>query len=187
MNGPTWTAGISGGGLSFDGLDDYVVVAGYQGISGSGPRTCAFWLKTTAAYADILSWGRLLDDYGQYIPGQKWQIVFYNEELGALVQGGNVYCAAPELNDGQWHHVAVVLEDVDENGVVNINEGRLYIDGSPRAVSHTNPYEVNTAAYNEVQLGRYPEGSTSYLNGSLDDVRIYDRALSEQEIEELSQ
>ena len=186
INDPTWSSGYDGNGLDFDGVDDAVQIAGYKGVTGTTPRTCAFWIKTTSTRVDILGWGRLFDNDQQTVTGQKWQVVFYNEEVGALVQGGNAFCAAGEVNDGQWHHVAVVLEDVNDDGILNINETQFYIDGFLREQSRAASFAVGTGASNDVYLGMYPEGNTYWLNGSLDEVRIYNRVLTEQEIQEFA-
>ena len=177
-----WTEGKQCGGLAFDGVDDYVEIPGYQGIVGGGSRTCTFWINTTGTHADILGWGRLYNDSQQVVNGQKWQIVLYNGEVGVLVQGGNAFCASPEVDDGQWHHVAVVLKDVNEDGILNIDETQFYIDGSARALSRTASFPVNTGLHNDVHIGIFPEGNTYFLNGLLDEIRIYDRALSVAEI-----
>ena len=186
INDPTWSSGYDGNGLDFDGVDDAVQIPGYKGVTGTTPRTCAFWIKTTSTRVDILGWGRLFDNDQQTVTGQKWQVVFYNEEVGALVQGGNAFCAAGEVNDGQWHHVAVVLEDVNDDGILNINETQFYIDGFLREQSRAASFAVGTGASNDVYIGKYPEGSTYLLDGSLDEVRIYNRALTEQEVQLIS-
>ena len=84
----------------------------------------------------------------------------------------------PGYNDNQWHHVAFV---VDASG------GKLYVDGflkgslpwagTPGAPSTSQP----------LHLAHYPQGASSgeYLPGVLDDVRIYNRALSPTEVSEL--
>lgn len=177
-----WVSGRYGRAMQFDGIDDHVRAEGFKGITGSGARTCTFWVKTEDPLCDFLSWGRMFDEGGAALNGQRWQIVCYNGELGVVVTGGNVVCSAPELTDGQWHHVAVTLDDFDDDGAVNINEGRLYVDGVLKPVSRSLPREVNTAAINDVHLGMYPEGAAQYFGGLLDEVRIYDRALSSTEI-----
>jgi hypothetical protein len=70
--------------------------------------------------------------------------------------------------------------------VVDAAGGRLYVDGaekSSRAWSGTAGATGSTA---ELALGRYPSIATPYLPGSLDEIRIYGRALSASEIAGLS-
>ncbi|NLH16273.1 MAG: hypothetical protein GX455_06820, partial [Phycisphaerae bacterium] len=56
--GPVWrpTWGHQNGALELDGVDDYVVIPEYMGISGSNPRTCCAWINTHDTIGDILSW-----------------------------------------------------------------------------------------------------------------------------------
>ena len=60
-NGPSWTTGKIGGALSFDGVDDYVEIKNYYGISANDPRTASAWLKSnfqySTAHRTIVSWG----------------------------------------------------------------------------------------------------------------------------------
>jgi hypothetical protein len=113
--GNPWMLGKSGNALVLDGVDDYVTVPEYKGIVGKSSRTCAAWVKTSKADGQIVSWG------GQE-RGRKWVVrVNNNGTLRAEVQNGWIYGMTP-IHDGQWHHVAVVLDsdgtpDVSFSGV----------------------------------------------------------------------
>jgi hypothetical protein len=68
-------------------------------------------------------------------------------------------------NNNQWHHAAMV---------VSPTAMELFLDGTGRGtVGHDNSMPLNTATFN---LGRQND-SAGYCNGSLDDVRICNRAL----------
>ena len=85
------------------------------------------------------------------------------------------------LTDGAWHHVAAVL---DNDGSPNLNEVKLYVDGTEEAVPVTS-VAINTIYSWKVKIGVY--GPTArYFEGLIDDVRIYDRPLSEAEIQALA-
>ncbi|MBW8036725.1 MAG: LamG domain-containing protein [Planctomycetes bacterium] len=79
------------------------------------------------------------------------------------------------LFDKRWHHVAVVL-DTDER----IEKAILYVDGTADPISDYKEGEVNTSSDSNVLIG----GSDIVTDGYRykDDVRIYDRALSAEEI-----
>ena len=82
--------------------------------------------------------------------------------------------------DNTWHHIAYVLEDSYDTITV-------YVDGS-EALSFTST--VSVAADDILSFGQeYDPGMTTgdFYNGMLDDVRIYDYALSEAEIAGLAQ
>ena len=82
-----------------------------------------------------------------------------------------------------WHHIAVVLED---DGDPDITEARLYVDGNLEAISASVDEPVNSGSYQNVQIGMYYIGER-YFNGLIDDVRIYNAALTQQQIQDLSQ
>jgi len=59
-DGSQWVTGHSGGGLEFDGTDDYVEVEGYTGVCGRQARAVFAWLKTRESEAvglPIIAWG----------------------------------------------------------------------------------------------------------------------------------
>ena len=100
--------------------------------------------------------------------------------LQVQVGGGSIY-GSSVLTDGAWHHVAAVL---DNDGSPNLNEIKLYVDGTEEAVPITS-IAICTSYSDVVKIGVY--GTTAkYFNGLIDDVRIYDRALSEAEIQVLA-
>jgi hypothetical protein len=172
-----WVPGILNNALAFDGIDDYVQMTGYKGVTGTTSRTCMAWIKTTTPSSQILSWGSLLT-------GEKWMFrVNEDGTLRAEVQGGYIYGTTP-VADGNWHHVAVVLAD---DGSPNINEAVLYVDGVPEtSLGGVSACPVNTAALGDVRIGVNVPG-TIFFQGLIDEVRIYNKALSEQEILTLSQ
>jgi len=178
----SWLSGISRFALRFDGLDDYVEIPSYTGIAGPNSRTCSAWVKTISSQQGlILSWGSSAD-------GQKWMFRIESDgTLGVGVWGGYIK-TSQTVNDGQWHHVAAVFSD---GGSLDISEIQLYIDG----VLETSPYvsnsrQIQTSALESVLIGaRLDTDGVSYVQffqGLIDDVRIYERALSDVEISSIN-
>ena len=92
------------------------------------------------------------------------------------------------ISDGEWHHLVYTIKHVDENGV-EWRESALFIDGTLNRISKFKPTVPNTrskyAPFSEpVYLGAgNNRGSTEgFFNGIIDEVRIYDRPLTEAEI-----
>jgi hypothetical protein len=176
LNGdPMWwpSDGKIGGALEFDGVGDYVEIEGYKGISGSSPRTVSAWVKveSTGSTFSIVRWGTV------EISGGLWSNVINAEgKLRAAVIGGSVV-GDTTINDDTWHHVAIVLPDKED---VKVEDILLYVDGEQEDTTVSlGSQAIDTAVGMDVLISL--DGSV----GLLDDVRIYNYALSEEEIGEL--
>ena len=164
-------SGRIGKALKLDGGDDYVQIAGYKGVTGTRPRTVAAWIKTTNSDGQISAWGN--EDYGRM-----WIFGFVRSRIGVTPNGGYLYIK-PEAHDGAWHQVAAVVEDAD---LPNLHDNvRLYKDGTLQVIHDIgllDLWPIDTGSDLDVRIG-------SGFKGLIDDVRIYDRALSQEEIETL--
>jgi hypothetical protein len=155
--------------IQFNGTN-YVESQSYDGVMGSQNRTCEAWIRTTGTNQEIVGWGKNAN-------GQKW--VFRTNTDGSLrveVNGGGINATTP-VNDGQWHHVACVL---DGTNVSNIN---LYVDGNLETIDAIADLSINTTSETKLRISRGI--NNRYFIGSIDDVRIWDIALSGTEIQEL--
>jgi hypothetical protein len=83
------------------------------------------------------------------------------------------------LADGQWHHVAVT---VTENAPLSYPAVKLYLDGNDDSRTTIDPDTFNIVANIDVNIGRRGTNNDRLFLGSLDEVRIYDRVLSQEEI-----
>jgi hypothetical protein len=155
--------------IIFNGAN-YLESKSYEGVMGSQNRTCEAWIKTTGANQEIVGWGKNAG-------GQKW--VFRTNTDGSLrveVNGGGINATTP-VNDNKWHHVACVL---DGNKVSHI---KMYVDGNLEAISATTDYDINTTADIKLRISRGV--NDRYFVGSMDDVRIWDVALSQSDLQDL--
>jgi len=167
-----WTDGYQGSALRF--ADNAYVEAAYEGITGTASRTCCAWIKTGIANRSILTWG-------QNVAGQKWRMRL--DATGGLrieVNGGYNY-GVQNLADDRWHHVAIVLED---DGSPDALETLLYVDGVLETSAASGDEPIDTAAGGVVRIGETPWHNAPWLD-EIDDVRIYDKVLTEQEIAEV--
>jgi len=57
MDEDDWVAGKAGNGLAFDGVDDYVEIAGFLGLLGGQSRTCTAWIKASSSDGVVIGWG----------------------------------------------------------------------------------------------------------------------------------
>jgi hypothetical protein len=157
--------------IRFDGKETRIEIKGYKGVTGTRPRTVAAWMKTTASRGEVVAWG--MKDFGQmFIFG------FIRGRIGVTPSGGYLY-VNPQTHDDQWHHVAVVVREAE---LPNLHDDvTLYLDGAPAEIHDIgllDLWPLQTGAELDVRIGRG-------FNGLLDDLRIYDRALAENEIKAL--
>ncbi len=170
MSQDNWVLARGCGGLGFDGVNDYVEISGYKGVTGGLSRSCCAWIKTEYANGQIMSWGTLGT-------GTKWVVRTNGDgSLRAEVQGGAIY-GSTYVADGRWHYVAVVLAD---DGSTDISEAKLYVDGYEDVIGAASASPVNTGMDN-VKIGVFT-GLSNYYSGQIDNVEIYGRALSSDEI-----
>ena len=169
-----WRAGYINNALGFDGINDYVEIVGYKGVNGTASRTVTAWIKTSMT-GEIISWGN-------NFAGEKWifRVQDSNGSPGAIrveVSSGYIV-GTTDVCDGLWHHVAAVLVD---DGSPDVSEILLYVDGSLESVSASLAHPIQTAAAENVAIGVFL-ASGRYFNGKIDDVWIYERALTASEI-----
>lgn len=160
--------GRIGNAISLDGKTAMLRVPGFKGIGGSRPRSIAAWIRTRQAVGEIVSWG-------SNEPGKMWIFGFIRGRIGVTPRGGYLYMQQA-VHDDKWHHVAAVME---EGSPPNLYDHvRLYLDGSPAEIHDIgllDLWPIDTGSDLEVVIGRR-------FAGLIDDLRIYGRALTDEEV-----
>lgn len=164
-----WGSGKLGGGLNFDGTDDYTAVPDSDSLDLTGDFTISFWLKLRSGATHSLYDGILAKMPGA--PG--WAVLYATgNKLRLWINNAGLVQTSSALVNDKWHHITFTKSST---------QTQVFVDGVLDATGATaNP----TANSNELLIGRYVS-STYSLNGSLDEVRIYNRALSPTEITSL--
>ncbi len=165
------------GALQFDGIDDYISTD-FVLNPVDGAFSVFAWIKGGAPGQAIISQREITIGRGTQ-PGSDW--------LCADASDGRVMTAlmAPQpslesesvITDGQWHHIGLVY---DFNGLLRY----LYVDGA-EAAKDTNPVgglPSDGGLY--IGAGKALDAG-SFFSGLIDDIRIYDEVLSEEEVAEL--
>jgi hypothetical protein len=173
--GATWTAGKLSNALNFDGVNDYVDMQDTVKNYLSTNYTVSTWVKTNTITNPhgIVNYRRSTLDIG-------YQILFeldhnYSEVrfiVGSL--GNNAVASYPDaLTTDTWYHLA---------GVRDGNILKVYVDG----ISGIPDSEIfETISPDNLTIGALDccgHGPHALFKGIIDDVRIYDRALSAEEI-----
>ena len=165
--------------LDFDGSDDYVDLGNIPVNFANDDFTLEIWVKTTGSAQGILVKN---DGNNAWEVGEK---AFYITSGGipAFVGWGNDYITgSTAVNDGNWHHLAVVW---DYSGSSNMGVGKIYVDGQDNTSSYS--YRANNTDNlgNTLKLGYpnfYSGEAPNYFSGQSYDLRIWNVAKTDQEI-----
>lgn len=194
--GPKWTTGRIGGGLEFDGVDDFVEIPSTPDLDGlqNGSFTVSAWFKPADAPPV-----REPGDAGHYgiINKAGWHTgLRYNDDrtftfdywLQSDDPGKSRWAGAGTgegaFAPGRWYHVAGVVD-------ASARTSTIFVDGITKGKSP--PWEGSSPAreYGRMtwKVGMAAPGAKAYAypaKGVIDDVRLYGRCLSAAEIADLA-
>jgi len=200
--GATLTAdrfGNPGSAYGFDGVDDYIVAPDSDSLdltttgSVAPTGTLAAWVNVpigakddlTAVVAKMVgssgggaSYGLLNRLVGRTVGG----VYGVYQTIAGDAHDGSSNTSAyyfHDISDGNWHHLAFTWDGP---------EGKMYIDGQDATEFSTSGTGAMVSTF-DLYIGRYhydPHGTWYSWDGSIDEVRIYNRALSADEIREIS-
>ncbi|HXU10860.1 MAG TPA: PQQ-dependent sugar dehydrogenase [Candidatus Binatia bacterium] len=179
VNGPTWTAGHLDGALAFDGLDDEVNVPHAPALN-AYPLTVAAWFKTgmTTGLAGIVNKypASSFNGYQIFVLNGNLCAWYMKDGSNYVWDGSGCTFNVAGYNDNQWHHVAFV---VDASG------GKLFVDGLEKGNLAWTGTAGEATTTEPLRIGRYPGGGAQYFSGVVDDVRVYNRALTALDVANL--
>jgi hypothetical protein len=168
------TTGKIGQALKFNGSTSYII-AGTNPIMGTGRFTIAGWIKnktTSADYGIAAMIGNCNLNSMAFIGYVTLAQVGWSNSIGGGIYGINY---GSGFTDANWHHVVFTFSG-GASGTAT-----LYVDGVSRASGTMTP----SLESNVIMMGKCNTGPSFPYQGALDDVRIYDRAISAQEIAQL--
>lgn len=179
-DGVSFAAGRLGSSFSFDGLDDTVRVPDGPGLDLSAGVTIASWVRMEAC-TFVHGWCAIL---GKSVDGWAFNfnyglIVSSDGQMSFISGDGSAYILdyrGPDVR-GAWHHLAVTYDE---------SELRYYVDGlEVHSASVSVPLTPNGA---DLQIGSLDDGTgdAAELEGELDEVMLFARALTSAEIRELA-
>ncbi|MGH9681197.1 MAG: LamG-like jellyroll fold domain-containing protein, partial [Candidatus Acidiferrales bacterium] len=186
FNGVSWVTGKLGDAISANGSNQYASMPSIN-LSATSAATVAMWVNRTYTNgADVLF------EFSTNYNSNNNVFAFFPDEAADCGNGSmeiaihgnagyNVKCYA-QPTSGVWHHLAIVY-DMSQTAASEIS---LYIDGVLQA-AQKQPYSSN----NTGSFGSYPfylfsrAGSIGFAAGEIDDLQLYNRALSAAEIQQI--
>jgi hypothetical protein len=173
LGGPTPGPGKLGGALTFDNVDDYVIVSNSPTFGVTGDITLTAWVKreNLSQYAAIIAKtdGANTWDFDLYFDDETGALSFYSDGTGPQAA-----TSTGQVPDTGWHHVAVTRSGSALN---------FYIDGADAGASAASGGLPNNPSPLRIGTDGPAWDSKSMFHGSIDDVRIYNRGLSAAEIQ----
>ncbi|MDY6771291.1 MAG: DUF2341 domain-containing protein, partial [Candidatus Nanohaloarchaea archaeon] len=170
---PLWTVrgkqGIRGGNaFQFDGEDDWIRVPDQDQLDIKKAVTVSAWVKLDGAQD---TWKGIGIKNGAYrlivAAGENAEWNIYDSS------GAHKIFADQNLNDSQWHHLV---------GTYDGSRSLLYVDGDIRAnMSLSTTIRTNN---NDFFIGA-EQANQQLFDGKIDEVRVYSRALSQEEVKSL--
>ncbi len=160
--------GIAGMALSFDGVNDYVDLGNNAAFDITEQITLSAWVNTNDAGSGL---------HKPYVGkgDNAYALKHANSNtIEFFIYDGTWYVAQVRVDDsfnGEWHHVA---------GTYDGSELKTYVDGILGVtVAHVGLIDVQI---HNLTIGNNSQESGRYYDGTIDEVNIYNRALSKAEI-----
>ncbi|HDM66840.1 MAG TPA: LamG domain-containing protein, partial [Thermoplasmatales archaeon] len=173
IHGASWVKGINDNALSFDGKNDYIRVSN-NNLNPSNELTVIAWVKWDIEPSTGQHWANIISKNGD----NEWQIQhsYGNDKFEFAVKTENarkyVWSTTKPVK-GKWYQVA---------GVYDGKYIKIYVNGRlENKVPLTGKIKTSSS---EIDIGRRT-WRDRYFNGVIDEVSIYDKALTDEEIREL--
>ncbi|MHC4533120.1 MAG: LamG domain-containing protein [Planctomycetota bacterium] len=168
-NGPQWVIGYDGNALMFDGDDDFVEVPHDTTLTVDNEVTVMAWINTQRYI------GPTGDDWqGIMAKGNPRSYSLYTQVSGSLhfSTGGVGTLSTLQVPLNEWVHVAAQVVG---------GQHQYYINGEDAGLSGTGIVLPGASDTATVRIGTARDDNREFL-GMIDDVRIYNRALTQDEV-----
>ena len=189
INSSTWTtSGRFGGALSFGGSGQRVDVPdSATNLLDSTPQmSFSMWVYAnslpvgTTVYSGLLCKRLAAFNKESYTIQLRGSAAGTSSPIYADIGGGATLVSAAQLTPGKWYHIAMVFD-----GTAATNKLQLYINGGPDKFQTITPTSVPRNSTANLHIGALDSADVLGFNGLIDEVRIYSRALTLSEVQDL--
>jgi len=186
--GAVSATGKIGQALSFDEVNDYVTVPDFDYTNDSDEFSLNFWFKIAdvagSAYQYIYSHGTVTADNSLNVYFSETDEGAGGEELRTWIALGDstewYSVSDPDYVDGQWHMYTITVSSVN-GAAIYVDANSILTNPNLKGSSMNPASSIYIGGRNDLNADRY-YGNSSTDDGLLDDVRLYDRALSQTDI-----
>ena len=173
-----WGGSKFGGGLKFGGVDDYVDCGDNSSLQITGAITLAGWVKLSDQSSGLFGRGRAVSSNGNHGYFLTWwnNGTFYFDTYSTTTR--DALSTNASFTDSNWHFVVATWD-----GTTNTNGKKIYVDGVLEAQKTSTISEIGIPVGYRFKIGL--DQTSYYTKGSIDSVRIYNRALLVEEVNTL--
>ena len=174
--------GKIGQAMNFDGADDYVDAGTISSLAGVNKATISSWAYRSSA-SNIISLGESPTTNARYRFGYQW---YSDDNIYCVAENGTLaYNHVAGHAETGWHHILVAYDGTLSNN----DRCQIYFDGVLQTMTSDGHTLATSLASGGDQypfeIGRQYADPEAYSTGRIDDVRVYNRALSSTEIRQL--
>jgi len=172
MGGPTYEAGVFDQAISLDGTDDYVDCGDPPEFDITDQISFTYWIKVVALDKE---WNTVFSRGDDSWRSSRAGLNSFME-CGMRGTSGDYLFGVTPVDDGQWHHIAASYDGTTFY---------VYADGELDA-SEPSTGQITLSNY-PLFIGTNSQNTDRFWNGLIDDVMIFNRALSHEEIQAIMQ
>ena len=179
IDNPDWVDGKIGKALEFNGSTNYVEINDSDSLDGFDEITIEAWVKPILGQRGAVV-SRYLYDYNIPINERVYELT--------VEQGGTIgFALSSDGSSATWLESNNTVQNNEWNHIAAVSDGntmRIYINGEQDPNTKAAPASLHSSSYN-LQIGTWeysPNQRDTYFNGVIDEVKIYNRALSAEEI-----
>jgi hypothetical protein len=168
--------------LVFDGTDDYAI-ATLNNPAGDYIHSVSWWFKNDDTTSAIGTNEQVMWFIGpQWSAGKCSYASFYDNKLYFAWNTYNINCATTNIKESQWNHVCFTYT----GGGSSLTTRKIYINGvvQTSSLDNTEGQLLNLPGSTYLTLGNMT-GQTKYFDGSISNFKLYDTALTADEVKRL--
>ncbi len=181
IGNPVYETGVFGSSIRMDGEGDYISVPASASLNAIGQAyTIAAWIKVDEWFVNsAVAFASIVNKGVENISSRQFFFGIEEDAMHTLTGSCGVYNApSPFMALNEWRFVAVTFD-------TETNLLEFYLDGMPLTMGMRTCGDALVANNHPMHIGRDISGLDEFLNGWLDELRIYGRALSAGEIQAL--
>ena len=192
VNEAYYLSSLNGGSVIYDGTNDYMTVASYKGVTGTGARTSIIWVQSNLPNVSpkVFGWGNTT------AAGNKWALVANSATYTVTLEVAGGASAASDYSTGVFGASGSIVRPIVTDGRINmiaasvpangtVNDVKLYYNGEicDQMTYALGATAINTSSGADLSFGAsLADVSPGYLNGNTSRVLLYNRQLSDLEI-----